>query len=66
MKRSRAITVAFVVLVSMVAATLGCSGRHTRLGRRVIVLGFDGLDYGLTRDLMARGRLPNLSRLAAK
>ena len=49
----------------IVAATLGCSGRHPRLGRRVIVLGFDGLDYGLTRDLMARGRMPNFSRLAA-
>jgi predicted AlkP superfamily phosphohydrolase/phosphomutase len=33
---------------------------------RVIVLGFDGLDFGLTRDLMAQGRLPNLSRLAAE
>jgi predicted AlkP superfamily phosphohydrolase/phosphomutase len=65
MKRSRAVIVAFVVLVSTVAAMLGCSGRHTRPGRRVIVLGFDGLDYGLTRDLMARGRLPNFSRLAA-
>lgn len=31
---------------------------------RVIVLGFDGLDYGLTRQLMAAGRLPNFARLA--
>jgi len=46
--------------------TSDCGGRHPRLGRRVIVLGFDGLDYTLTRDLMARGRLPNFSRLAAK
>ena len=52
-------------VVDRVAATLACSGRHARLGRRVIVLGFDGLDYDLTRDLMARGRLPNFARLAA-
>ena len=32
---------------------------HRPLGRRVVILGFDGLDFGLTRDLMAQGRLPN-------
>jgi predicted AlkP superfamily phosphohydrolase/phosphomutase len=31
---------------------------------RAIVLGFDGLDYDLTRSLMEAGRLPSLSRLA--
>ena len=30
----------------------------------MIVLGFDGLDYSLTRDLMAQGRMPNFKRLA--
>ncbi len=34
-------------------------------GRQVIVLGFDGMDYRVTRDLMAQGRMPNFSRLAA-
>jgi len=53
------------VLMCIVAATLACGDRHARLGRRVIVLGFDGLDYSLTRDLMARGRMPNFARLAA-
>lgn len=33
-------------------------------GLRVVVLGFDGMDYRVTRELMARGRLPNLARLA--
>ena len=33
-------------------------------GRRVIVLGFDGMDYGVTKRLMAEGRMPNFSRLA--
>ncbi len=33
-------------------------------GRRVIILGFDGMDDGLTRRLMSEGRLPNLQRLS--
>jgi predicted AlkP superfamily phosphohydrolase/phosphomutase len=33
---------------------------------RVIVLGFDGMDYGLTRQLMAEGRMPNFSKVAAE
>ncbi len=53
-----------LIALSLVA-TVACGRRHTLLGRRVIVLGFDGLDYSLTRDLMARGRMPNFSRLAA-
>lgn len=33
-------------------------------GARVIVLGFDGLDYELTRSLVEAGKLPNFARLA--
>ena len=51
------------VLALLLAAAAGCSGNRT-IGRRVIVLGFDGLDYALTRDLMARGRMPNFARLS--
>ena len=36
----------------------------TSYGRKVIVLGFDGLDYDLTRTMMASGRLPGFARLA--
>ena len=51
-------------LVTAVAVfAFSCSG-HRAAGPRVIVLGFDGLDYSLTRDLMARGRMPNFKRLA--
>jgi predicted AlkP superfamily phosphohydrolase/phosphomutase len=32
--------------------------------KKVIVLGFDGLDYELARGLMAEGRLPNFQRMA--
>ena len=58
----------FVVLAvfAMIAAAASCrrgAGSATP-GRRVIVLGFDGLDYQLTRTLMEAGRLPNFSRLA--
>ncbi|MBC2715095.1 MAG: sulfatase arylsulfatase [Desulfobacteraceae bacterium] len=32
-------------------------------GKRVIVIGFDGMDPGLCENLMAEGRLPNLMKL---
>jgi predicted AlkP superfamily phosphohydrolase/phosphomutase len=52
-------------LVAVVGGgTLACGQQHHRLGRRVIVLGFDGMDYGLTKSLMAQGRLPAFARLA--
>jgi len=34
--------------------------------KRVVVLGLDGLDHGLTSKLLAEGKLPNLSKLAAQ
>lgn len=32
--------------------------------KRVVILGLDGLDHGLTKTLIEEGRLPNLARLA--
>ena len=49
----------FVVALSSVTC-----GRSASTGRRVIVLGFDGMDYQLTLRFMAEGKLPNLQRLA--
>ncbi len=46
-----------------VMLTLACSGESAS-SRRVIVLGFDGMDYQLTSRLMSEGKLPNLQRLA--
>jgi predicted AlkP superfamily phosphohydrolase/phosphomutase len=46
----------------------GCSflGRATRpVARQVVVLGFDGADPVLAKKWMDRGKLPNLSQLAA-
>ena len=40
-----------------------CGGRPAS-DQRLIVLGFDGMDYALTRRMMEEGRLPNLARLA--
>jgi predicted AlkP superfamily phosphohydrolase/phosphomutase len=64
MRRTAAIRLAAVLaLVSGVAYS--CGGRNGS-GARVIVLGFDGLDHALTRDLMARGKMPHFARLASQ
>ena len=47
-------------------ASPGCGPHHRTIGRAVIVLGFDGLDFSLTRDLMAQGRLPQFHEVAAR
>jgi predicted AlkP superfamily phosphohydrolase/phosphomutase len=53
----------------LLIAALGCgcargSGGGTAPAKRVILLGFDGLDYGYTKKLMEEGKLPNFSRTA--
>jgi predicted AlkP superfamily phosphohydrolase/phosphomutase len=53
-----------VLLCALATATCGAGTRAS--GPRVIVLGFDGLDYGLTRQLMAAGRMPAFARLASQ
>jgi len=53
----------FRLFAACAIVAVSCGG-SSHAGPRVIVLGFDGLDYTLTRDLMARGRLPNFQRLA--
>lgn len=43
----------------------GCRGQAASAGgKRIIVLGFDGMDYSLARRLMESGRMPNFARLA--
>jgi len=49
-------------LLAFLAGSWGC-GRAVEPGPSVIVLGFDGMDFDLTRRLMAEGQLPNFSRL---
>ena len=56
------LTVPGLAALGLLAA--GCSEPPTTTQHQVIVLGFDGMDYGITKRLMEEGRLPNLSRLA--
>jgi predicted AlkP superfamily phosphohydrolase/phosphomutase len=44
--------------------TIACGGGMPSYPQSMVVLGIDGMDYDLTRELMAEGRLPNLARLA--
>jgi hypothetical protein len=67
MRRSvELIGVAALLGVTCVTAP-GCSGSsdaEVDRGRRVLILGVDGVDPRLLADLMNAGRVPNLSRLA--
>jgi len=48
----------------LVASLAGCGSPEAIDAPRVIILGIDGMDHGLTKRLMAEGRLPNFSRLS--
>jgi predicted AlkP superfamily phosphohydrolase/phosphomutase len=51
-------------LVTLLAAAIvACERPPESTGRRLIVLGIDGMDPGLTRRLMAEGKLPRLQAL---
>jgi len=52
---------AMVSLPGFVAQSAGGRPAHVP---KTVILGFDGMDYGLTAKFMAEGQLPNLSRLA--
>ena len=51
------------VLTIIILVVTACSDNSSHK-QRVIVLGFDGMDYALTKELMKKGRLPNLSQVA--
>ncbi len=51
-----------VGLLALLLTLTTCGGGYE--GGRVIVLGFDGMDYAFTRELLAEGRLPHLAKLA--
>lgn len=63
--RSFARRAALVFALEMTAAMFVPIAGAAETSKRVIVLGFDGMDYELTRKLMAEGRMPNFSRLAS-
>lgn len=66
MRRStRAPLGASVLAVTLAAALLaGCQAGPAPTGKRLLVIGFDGMDWDLTQELIAAGRLPALARLA--
>lgn len=59
---------ACIVAAAAVALSIGLGlwdgSNGARRERRVMLLGIDGMDYWLTRQLMAEGKLPNFSALA--
>ncbi len=57
---------AAAVALSALLVACGGDGVGPSRGPKVVVLGFDGLDYGLTRQLIDEGRLPNFARLERK
>ena len=64
--RAAAAAGVLVGVAALVGGLVACGGDSASAdtSRKVIVLGFDGLDYELTQRLMAEGRMPNFSRLA--
>lgn len=51
------------MLIEQLAANLA---EETRNAGRAVVLGIDGVPYSLLKELMARGLMPNMSRLVAE
>jgi len=52
-----------LVVLTCLAGANACGGPDP-VGHHVIVLGFDGMDYELTRRMISEGKLPNLARMA--
>ncbi len=48
---------------ALAALYAGCGGRGTISGKRLIVLGVDGMDPGLVESFCQRGLMPNTARL---
>ena len=63
--RRRALAAVFLLATAVILtmSVAGCNRGAARARRSVIVLGFDGMDYQLTRRLIDEGRLPALARL---
>ena len=58
----------YLFLTLALATTIWACGdaRGDVKGPKIVILGIDGMDWGLTQELMERGEMPNFSRLAAE
>ncbi len=65
MKPNRACGTIMAVLLAFAAALLSCSSEVTP-PRKVILVGIDAADWGVMKDLLEEGRLPNFSRLISQ
>jgi predicted AlkP superfamily phosphohydrolase/phosphomutase len=65
-KQSACAAVGLAAGKGMVSAFAATQRRAAAAGTRVIVIGIDGMDPGLTEQLMGAGRLPNLERLRSR
>ncbi len=54
-----------LILIGLLASSTFACKAPMPSGRKVIVLGFDGLDFDVTRQLIESGRLPAFGRMAA-
>ena len=52
-----------VAATAIVTLAVACGGSEPA-GHQVILLGFDGMDYALTSQMISDGKLPNLQRMA--
>ena len=65
LSRFALVSASLALVASTALVTTGCGGTaeaHSG-GKKVIVLGFDGIDFDLTRKWIDEGRLPNFARL---
>ncbi len=54
------------VCIAGIVVLAGCEPENPSYPQKVIVLGIDGMDYGLTSKLMSDGRLPALAKIAER
>jgi len=51
---------------ALLALLAGCGDNHRVTGKRLIVIGIDGMDWGYTQEMIAAGRMPTLAKLQAE
>ena len=62
-KRPAVIILLTVMILTLIAIGANMSKRASPLGKKIIILGFDGLSPKIIEPMMEQGRLPNFSRL---